>query len=290
MSQEFEGRLEIIIGEDCSPDSTAKIVEEYQRQHPNVVKIVTSQNNVGAQANFTRVLKAAQGEFIAICDGDDYWVDTCKIQKQLTALKGSDYELCFTTAHRVSDEKKIGDIADYGDSQKIFSYEDVIKSGGGFMPTATIMVKKRVIDCLPDWFEQAPVGDYYLQILGSKNGAIYLPEVTASYRVQAVGSWSSHRKKKNLNDLLVEVERHNFSLNAIEMDSRFRKYALANEYLQISISMLLNDYYNEFSELISKSWKLKKNISKVQFVFYNLRWSKIICLMILIYIRRKNGY
>ncbi|WP_105258040.1 glycosyltransferase family 2 protein [Pseudoalteromonas sp. T1lg88] len=280
LSQEFEGRLEIIIGEDCSPDNTAKIVEEYQRQHPNVVKIVTSQNNVGAQANFTRVLKAAQGDFIAICDGDDYWIDTGKIQKQLDAFEDSNSELCFTPANKVLGSEALGVLASYGKEQRVFSFSDIINGGGGMIPSPALMVRRQVVERLPDWFKGAPVGDYFLQILGAEKGAIYLPEVTAAYRVQAVNSWSSNREKFPVEKLMNEADNYQLCFSELkksypEKSASFNK-RLAAELAFLAFTLFKKKEFTSANLLYSRSSKINFVVNKTQvFMFFASKFSHV---------------
>ena len=75
--------LEVVIGEDCGPDNTLVICQEYAEQYPNVVKLLPNTHNLGIMANFARVMKACTGDYVAICAGDDYWCDEYKLQKQL---------------------------------------------------------------------------------------------------------------------------------------------------------------------------------------------------------------
>jgi glycosyltransferase involved in cell wall biosynthesis len=85
---------ELIIGEDCSTDKTRDIILDYQKRYPDKVKIITSEINVGAIANELRCLKACVGKYIAYCEGDDYWTDPYKLQKQVNFLEANaDYGL-----------------------------------------------------------------------------------------------------------------------------------------------------------------------------------------------------
>jgi glycosyltransferase involved in cell wall biosynthesis len=86
--------FEIVIGEDCSTDGTRKIVFDYQNKFPDLIKVITSEANVGPQANIVRTLKACKGKYIAILEGDDYWTDPYKLQKQVDFLEANpDYGL-----------------------------------------------------------------------------------------------------------------------------------------------------------------------------------------------------
>jgi len=84
--------VELIIGEDCSPDDTRKIALDYQRRYPQLIRVIYSERNVGAHRNFERVLRSCRGTYIAFCEGDDYWVESRKLQMQVDFLaKHPDY-------------------------------------------------------------------------------------------------------------------------------------------------------------------------------------------------------
>ena len=86
----------IIIGEDCSTDKTRDIIERYADQNPELIKVITSDRNVGAVANECRVLTEAKGTYIAFCEGDDYWNYPGKLQRQADFLDTNpDYSVCF---------------------------------------------------------------------------------------------------------------------------------------------------------------------------------------------------
>ena len=83
LCQKGDFDLELVIGEDCSPDATYSICQQYAEQYPDVVKLLPNTHNLGIMANFTRVMQACTGDYVAICAGDDYWCDEHKLQKQL---------------------------------------------------------------------------------------------------------------------------------------------------------------------------------------------------------------
>ena len=87
LAQKGDFDLELVIGEDCSPDSTYAICTDYAQRYPNVVKLLPNTHNLGIMANFARVMKACTGDYVGICAGDDYWCDEQKLQKQLVYLK-----------------------------------------------------------------------------------------------------------------------------------------------------------------------------------------------------------
>lgn len=79
--------FELVIGEDCSTDGTRKIVFEYQKKYPDIIRVITSNNNVGMHKNGLRTEDACQGKYIAYCEGDDYWQDPQKLHIQLNHLE-----------------------------------------------------------------------------------------------------------------------------------------------------------------------------------------------------------
>lgn len=84
LMQQGDFELEVIIGEDCSPDNTYEVCLDYQKRYPDIIKVIHTSHNVGITANFFRVLQACTGDFIAHMDGDDYYCDPQALQKQLT--------------------------------------------------------------------------------------------------------------------------------------------------------------------------------------------------------------
>lgn len=86
LSQDDCGGFELIIGEDCSTDRTREVVLEYQRRFPQTIRVLTSEENVGPAANHARVIAAARGEFLAFCEGDDYWCHPRKLAEQADLL------------------------------------------------------------------------------------------------------------------------------------------------------------------------------------------------------------
>jgi glycosyltransferase involved in cell wall biosynthesis len=79
--------FELVIGEDCSTDRTLEIVMDFQKKYPHVIRVVTSEKNVGAHKNSERTRKACRVKYIAFCEGDDYWQDSYKLKKQVDYLE-----------------------------------------------------------------------------------------------------------------------------------------------------------------------------------------------------------
>ena len=81
--------IELVIGEDCSTDSTRAIAQCYEAQYPGLVRVFTPEKNIGIMPNLMATIDACRGEFIALVEGDDYWTDITKLQQQVDALKAN---------------------------------------------------------------------------------------------------------------------------------------------------------------------------------------------------------
>ena len=93
-------RYELIIGEDCSTDKTRQICFEYKNKYPDQIKLLLPQTNQGIMQNFYSTLRESNGKYVALCEGDDYWTDPFKLQKQVDFLEANEeYSLCF---HKVN--------------------------------------------------------------------------------------------------------------------------------------------------------------------------------------------
>ena len=87
LMQELDFKYEVIIGDDCSTDSTQTILKEYQRRYPDRIRLVFNQENRGISENYKNVLSRCKGKYIALCEGDDYWTSTQKLRIQVSFLE-----------------------------------------------------------------------------------------------------------------------------------------------------------------------------------------------------------
>ncbi|MDF5538830.1 hypothetical protein P3714_24940, partial [Vibrio parahaemolyticus] len=152
----------------------------------------------------------------------------------------------------------------------------VIRMGGAGMPTPSLLMKREVIESMPTWFQEAaPVGDFYMQIIGSKpEGALFLPDQTVCYRINAVGSWSSERSKISVSNTLDNMARQE---NAIRgclcdwQDESDLKYALSVNLYNTAFTLVINKEYEYVKDLIVCSWNLYPNAHRVQAILYRTR-------------------
>ena len=89
LMQQCDEPFEILIGDDCSTDSTSQIADDYQLRNPNIIRVIRPDNNGGASLNFIRLVKEALGECLFICDGDDFWLQDDALQKRLDVFRAN---------------------------------------------------------------------------------------------------------------------------------------------------------------------------------------------------------
>lgn len=284
--------FEIIVGEDCGGDDTLAILAAYQARYPNLIKVIASEKNIGANSNFLKILNIAQGDYIAVCEGDDYWVDESKLQKQVSSLEQNiQSDICFTAAKTLDIHGATGESAKHSNNSCIFTLKDVIYGGGGFMPTASLMFRKSIIKKIPDWYSTAPIGDFYIQIISSlRGGAIYLPDMTVVYRVNAIGSWSCDKKYSTENKMLSTLNSLLHCADQLALcgvNKEYIQYIKAMHGTDTAAELLLSGNFNEVNGVIVQSWIEKRMIGKMQILIYLLKWAPSLARKI---IKFKNGF
>lgn len=195
LMQQVDFPFEILIGDDASTDGTVEIVRQYQAAHPELIRAVyqvENQFSKGRRPWRELYFNLARGRYIAVCDGDDYWSDPLKLQKQVNFLEAHpDYALCFHDATILWDDaSRAPQTLRPANLKQSYALEDLLV--GNFIPMLTTLYRHRLFEMLPAWYLEMPIGDWPLHILNAQYGKIgYLPEVMAVYRLHAGGSWSS---------------------------------------------------------------------------------------------------
>lgn len=237
ISQSIEGFLiqktnfpfEIIIGEDKSQDDTHDICLRYAACYPSRIRLLHREHNLGMLPNFFETLKSCNGKYIALCEGDDYWIDPYKLQKQVDFLEAnSEYGLVHTDCDFLYESGQILHCANKSKSVKT-NYEDredlfdSLIDASYKIRTATILFRKSTYDIAreqlgsdstlflmgdtPMWLEMSRVTLFY-----------YIDEVTAVYRISSETASRSTNKAKQLR----------FRLSMAEMRVYFvKKYKLS---------------------------------------------------------------
>lgn len=196
---------EVIVHDDASIDGTRKIIREYEDKYPEIIKgIYQSENQYSKGKNIVKdfIISQIQGEYVAICEGDDYWCDEYKLQKQVDFLeKNQDY--CACVHNTVVIDMKTGERRLINPSLEQYDLDinHVLLEGGNDYHTSSILYRveyARMIysSMCPDFFYKAQnIGDYPLSIFLVLQGKVkYLPDIMSVYRYGVPGSWTSSIK------------------------------------------------------------------------------------------------
>src|SRR5690554_1664694 len=201
LMQETDFIFELIIVEDYSTDDTRKIALEYANKHPKIINVLDSEKNLGITDNYLRAMSAITGKYIALCEGDDYWTDPLKLQKQVDFIESNpDCSLCFHPVKLVffNSEQKDFVLGSKIDRNHVFSSEEII--GGILVRTVSMLLKTEVIQDLTQWVRGAPLDDLAIQLhCASKGNVGYLGgKPMAVYNRGVPGSWSEDEYSQDI--------------------------------------------------------------------------------------------
>jgi glycosyltransferase involved in cell wall biosynthesis len=249
LMQKTTFEYEILIGEDCSTDSTRDIVFDYQERYPEIIKTIFHKSNVGPQNNFSQTLKACTGQYIAILEGDDYWLSPDKLQNQADILDiRADISFCFHN-NLIIDENDMDSVHFSNTNQSVITtIEDIIDCW--YVMTCSIMFRSSFLNDLPPWFFNFKNGDYILQLLLSTRGPVYyIDEIMGVYRQQ---KWGLSRTFMG------------YDLQYIIIDLLLNFNYYTNNQYEKSIHKRISNLYKK----LSLCYKSDRNISKFLSCFF----------------------
>lgn len=197
LTQRTDFPFEIVVHDDASTDGTAAILQDYQRRYPRIVRpVIQAQNQYSQGRKCTLIaIGHARGEYVALCEGDDFWTDPDKLALQHAFLHGQPQAAFVGHPAYVlaGDEGSPASLRRSAGAPERFDATDVIRSRGQFLPTASFFFRRSLIGELPPWFEaEAPVGDFFLALYAVRGREGYcLDRCMAAYRLAAASNWTS---------------------------------------------------------------------------------------------------
>jgi glucosyltransferase len=218
--------FEYIIGEDFSSDETRDIVFEYAKKYPNIIRVVTADYNVGMTANGQRCIRRCRGKYMAICEGDDYWIDPLKLQKQVDFMENNpEYGLIYTNVdfhYQSSDTSKKA----YLTSTKMRrpnSFIEHLTYRSYIAPCTWLLRREYATIRRPKYVD----GTFAIALdIWATSKIYFLDEVTAIYRVL----------NKSASHSLHLAKRYKFALGVFKVQQ---------------------DYISKYSHLVSDTQKMK---------------------------------
>jgi len=208
LMQQTNFPFELLIGEDDSTDGTRKICREYAERHPNKIRLflrhekdkVYVDGRKTGKYNGRKTREACRGEFVAVLEGDDFWLDPQKIQRQFECFQTNpDVGLCATRALVWNAGATHASYLNPPLGRHEVTLEDLYEANGGVVNTCTFMYRKEAAMLASDWSQHLLSGDWALMVAISTSGwrLGVLPSITAVYRVHDAGITRDYRKVDN---------------------------------------------------------------------------------------------
>ncbi len=226
----------IMLSDDCSTDSTQEILKSYVEKYPGKFELFTSPTNLGAlhrERLSMKVLKVCTAKYVAVLEGDDYWTDCYKLQKQVDFLENHPKcTLCFHNVQRFFEDGSRVVSNMYAANQKeISTLKDILTAGVFPMPCA-ILFRNNLWEELPECFYSVLNADWMLCVLIGEHGKLgYLNEVMAAYRVHGAGIWSRLTYIEGVRENIKTYETINAYLNFKYHEVLSKKIAALRESL-----------------------------------------------------------
>ena len=257
---------EILIHDDCSTDDTRKVIDSYKAKYPNLIKTIYQKQNQYSQGNPVTLIaaKQARAEYIALCEGDDYWINENKIEKQLRLML-EDPSITMVVS---SGKAKYGDkvssniLGSHGNEIKQISAQYILDSTGSLAPTASYIVKKEFLIKSRELFKDAPVGDLFIELYNAVYGKlIYYPEVVCVYRKMAKNSWSASMAL-SLNNAIKHSEAMQKTIDKSKELDGFNKLDWTSSRARSLFNLAILHLYNNDTEGFKKYITLSSNYKR----------------------------
>ncbi len=273
--------FEVIVHDDASPDKTADIIREYEAKFPKIIKPIYETENQYSKhdGSLGRIMDAAcKGKYIALCEGDDYWIDENKLQLQVDFLEGnSEYGMCYSKAKILQNntfiDKEIPNLI----NDCTVRTESIIRGGGMYVPSPSIVYRKSIKNIYPDFCNNCWVGDYPLQLFFALKSKIYFFSSTfVVYRQNSIGSWSSRinassffEKRKGIESELITINNFNQYSNYKYNDAFMkRKIVFIGRYFWLERRFVFEGKNSCFYFIYAIAYSMIKVLMKM---FYRLK-------------------
>lgn len=275
LMQQTTFNFEILIHDDCSTDGTDDIIREYASKYPQIIKPLFEEENQYQQGKpiGTAVwnLPRAKGKYIAMCEGDDYWTDPLKLQKQVDFMEANpEYGLCYTDFNFCDEFGNITEESHFKTSQckPILTFEEHLFSQGYIAPMTWLYRKDVYKSITNDMLQGTADGTYVLALeFFAKSKVAYLSDTTATYRVHQ-GSASrptSLQKRFNYLKSVYDTEMHYAIRYSMNKDVLY--FIKKDEFLELlPIALKINnDEYITASVQYSKEYNIDISRAYIQY-------------------------
>lgn len=200
LNQQTNFAFELLIHDDASTDNTQKIIKEFTKSHPSIIKPIFQKKNIKSSIksgmNPTFNYPRARGKYIAICDGDDHWIDNTKLQKQVDCLeRDSSLSGCYHGVKiKYIKSGRVKTIRNKGlTTYDLGSYLEK----NPFIATSSMVFRTEITNLIPGWSKNIFAGDFLMRYLIAVNGKIrYLDFIMSTYNKGVEGSWTMTKNEQ----------------------------------------------------------------------------------------------
>lgn len=260
ISQKTNFKYEIIIHDDASTDGTKEIIEEYTSQYPGLIVAIFQKENQyskGIKPIFNYVFPRAQGKYIALCEGDDYWTDPYKLQKQVDFLEANEeYAVCAhdTLVKYENQDKQEILFSNFpahpfkNEKRNIYTFKDALTAM--LFHTSSIVMKNPKINAqlFNKYFANVFYGDHILMLIGASMGKLYVfDEIMSVYRINSGGVTTNPKVFSNM---------HNWLESKILLHSKLKEWFKPNFQDEFNSQILY--YQNQLDDLMKNKTKMNR--------------------------------
>lgn len=226
MTQQTDFDYELVIGEDCSTDTTREICLTYQQRYPDKIRLLLHEKNLGMIRNYAETFSRCTAQYLAVLDGDDYWTTPYKLQRQVDFLDAHpDYAICFARTQALVEDGSCEPFSMPSPERAKATYtvEDLLEAN--MIANSSVMYRNGLIKGFPDWFFRLEISDWPLHVLMAQHGKIgYLDECMVAYRIHSSSGFSSRPPIP-----LLIAEANTYRAISLHLGSQYRN--LTNERL-----------------------------------------------------------
>lgn len=221
LAQEVDFPVEIIVADDCSTDGTVEVVRAYQQRYPERIKLLDSHKNVGITRNYQRGFAACSGEYIAVLEGDDYWLNADRLSTLTRFL--DQHPECALVFNRILYLDTAAPSCRPLQWESSMPFET--KTGAELAYTNFIgnfsacVYRTKLVRMLDDHIYDLRMYDWLFNLALSRFGLIgYIPRIMSVYRQHRQGTWSGLTLEKKLLETLSLIPVYDAFLNKVYSD------------------------------------------------------------------------
>jgi hypothetical protein len=199
LMQRADFDFEVVVGEDHSTDGTRNVVLELERRHPQKVRAICREQNLGPSVNLIESVRACRGEYLALLEGDDRWTDPRKLQLQADFLDAHpDCSMCCHAVNFIYEDGSRPALRfPPGGYKSLLDLEDILTLPA--CHACSFMFRRALFLSPPDWLRTLWIGDWPLRVLMAEQGNVgYIDEVMADYHIHPGGVWSGASQQRQL--------------------------------------------------------------------------------------------